>query len=230
MHVEQRSAGLGLEGEAISRVELVSPAGVPVLVRTFPRALDHVEVPVAWSRGGTWTVRTRSAAGDRKDELEVAEPAGSLVEIEAPLGTERVPVDDGVRLGVVVPPGSGQMIVSTTALRPGAVAITVDGRRVLDRALGTLERASAVLPLGGHVEVRAPDRLVAFDVEPTEADPQDLARSLEMGAISFPADRTGRLEIGRPPSRDARSWAVADAPGAARSRRGHAIHTRRGRT
>src|SRR5205085_12148790 len=113
--------------------------------RTFPRALDHVEIPVAWSRGGTWTVRTRSAAGDRKDGVDVAEPSGSLVEIEAPLGTEPVPVEDGARLGIVVPPGSGQMIVSTTAVRPGAVAITVDGRRVVDRALGTLERAAAIL-------------------------------------------------------------------------------------
>jgi len=201
VHLEQRSASLALEGEGISRVEIRSPAGVPVLVRTLPRALDQVQIPVAWSRGGTWTVRTRSGAGDRTGEIEVAEPAGSLVEIEAPLGTERVPVEDGARLGVVVPPGSGQMIVSTTALRPGAVAITVDGRRVVDRALGTLERASVILPLGGHVEVRAPDRLVAFDVEPTEADPQELARSLEMGPISFPADRTGRPEIGRPPGR-----------------------------
>src|SRR5204863_2818235 len=201
VRLEQRSASLALEGDAISRVEIRSPAGVPVLVRTFPRALDHVDIPVAWSRGGTWAVRTRSAAGDTNDEIQVTEPAGSLVEIEAPLGTERIPVEDGARLGVVVPPGSGQMIVSTTGLRPGAVAITVDGRRVVDRALGTLERASAVVPLGGHVEVRTPDRFVAFDVEPTEADPKDLARSLQMGAVSFPADRTGRPEIGRPPGR-----------------------------
>jgi hypothetical protein len=201
VHLEQRSAGLVLEGDAISRVEIRSPAGVPVLVRTFPRALDRVDLPVAWSRGGTWTVRTRSAAGDRVSDLAVAEPEGSLVELEAPLGTDRVPVGDGARLGVVVPPGAGQMIVSTTALRPGAVAITVDGRRVVDRALGTLERASAILPLGGHVEVRTPDRLVAFDVEPVEADPAALAGSLEMGAIAFPADRTGRPEIGRPPGR-----------------------------
>ena len=201
VHLEQRSAGLALEGEGISRVEIRSPAGVGVLVRTFPRPLDRIELPVAWSRGGTWTVRTRSAAGDRVSELEVAETVGSLVELEAPLGTDRVAVEDGAELGVVVPPGAGQMIVSTTALRPGAVAITVDGRRIVDRALGTLERASAILPLGGHVEVRAPDHLVAFDVEPVEADPAALARSLEMGPVFFPADRTGRPEIGRPPGR-----------------------------
>jgi hypothetical protein len=209
VHLERRSAGLAVVGDEISRVEIRSPAGVPVLVRTFPRSLDRIELPVAWSQGGTWTVRTRSATGDRVSQIEVAaEPKGSLVEIEAPLGTDRVPVADGARLGIVVPPGAGQMIVSTTALRPGAVAITVDGRRVVDRALGTLERASAILPLGGHVEVRAPDRLVAFDVEPIETDPTSLARSLEMGDVSFPADRAGQPEIGRPPGRVtlAASW------------------------
>ena len=72
VHLERRSAALTLEGEGISRVEIRSPAGVPVLVRTFPRALDRLDLPVAWSQGGTWTVRPPSAAGSSTDAIRLA--------------------------------------------------------------------------------------------------------------------------------------------------------------
>jgi hypothetical protein len=205
--VELTPTGLRVQGEAIDKVEVLDPQGVPLLIQRAPAPVGELSMPVAWEQGGPHRVRVSEQDEVHELSLEVpAERPAFLVQLEAPVGQERVRVEDGDELALsVVEGGTARIAVVVTALSAGPARVQV-GQQAWTEELLAGQRLVALSEVSTATDVLAQG--LRFRVVPEALDPD----SLELVGRVLPAEAGGRPDPSRPRDRvtlPSRWWSSA---------------------
>lgn len=190
--------------EGITRVEVRDPEGVPLLQRP-PVPLTSVEVRVRLDEPGTYTVTVDTTEGQHTLSVPISAPPAPLsVVVEAPVGQGRRTVSDGDVVPFTLIDGQPvQAAITLTARRSGDAAIRIRDQAVASGRLVDGRRLVSLATLDGPVPVEATlgDAAVRFTLSPRALTLAEARAALELVSVTFPADQSGRADLGRPSGR-----------------------------
>ena len=194
--VELSPLGLEVQGQAIEKVEVLDPQGIPLLIQRAPAPVERLALQLPWEQGGPHVVRVTEA--DQQHELSLQVPQERpefLVEVEAPVGQERVLVQDGDELALaLIEGGTARVAVVVTALSVGSGEVRV-GEQTWSQELVPGQRLVAIAELSETTSIQAQG--LSFELHPEPLDPQ----VLELVDLVLPAEPSGLPDPSRPRDR-----------------------------
>ncbi|MDG1478037.1 MAG: hypothetical protein P8R54_00535 [Myxococcota bacterium] len=202
--VVQTEEGISVSSEAeIVRVEVVDPAGIPLIRQRPAVPMTNLGLQVPLSQAGDYSVRVQTTADAHDLTLPVAAVLPMVVSIEAPVGQGKQSVSDGDTVSLALIDGQAAQVGVTLTARTSGEAVVTIGALTEQRSLRSGERLVVVAAVDGPVSVSAAlsDAQLAAEVVPEHLTLAAAQEALSVAEIRFPADPGGILDPTRPAGR-----------------------------